>query len=101
MGHSRALIRTRGRRRRHGTMAHNNPSHVMPSELIDKCVGSKIWILLKDDKEIVGTLRGFDAYVNMVLEEVIEYEITPEGKRETKLDTILLNGNSVAVMVPG
>ena len=66
-----------------------------------RCVGSKIWILLKDDKEIVGTLRGFDAYVNMVLEEVTEYEITPEGKRETKLDTILLNGNSVAVMVPG
>eukprot|EP01035_Chromulina_nebulosa_P016863 gene16863-22350_t len=32
---------------------------------------------MKGDKEIVGTLRGFDEYVNMVLDEVTEYEITP------------------------
>lgn len=53
------------------------------------------------DKEIVGTLRGFDVYVNMVLEDVKEIEVTPEGKRITKLDQILLNGNSIAVLVPG
>jgi U6 snRNA-associated Sm-like protein LSm5 len=64
-------------------------------------VGSKIWVLLKGEKEIVGTLRGFDAYVNMVLEDVTEYDVTPEGRIETKLDTILLNGNSIALMVPG
>ena len=46
----------------------NNPSHILPSELLDRCIGSKIWILMKGDKEIVGTLKGFDAYVNMVLE---------------------------------
>ena len=34
--------------------------------------GSKIWIILKGDKEFVGTLRGFDDYVNMVLEDVTE-----------------------------
>ena len=28
-------------------------------------------------------------------------EITSEGKRVTKLDQILLNGNNVAMMVPG
>jgi U6 snRNA-associated Sm-like protein LSm5 len=28
-------------------------------------------------------------------------EITPEGRRATKLDEILLNGNNVAIMVPG
>jgi len=53
------------------------------------------------DKEIVGTLRGFDVYVNMVLEDVQEIEVTPEGKRITKLDQILLNGNNIAVLVPG
>ena len=37
----------------------------------------------------------------MVLEEVTEYEITPEGTKETKLDQILLNGNNIAVLVPG
>lgn len=78
----------------------------------------------------MGTLRGFDVYVNMVrqlslpslhlltspflsswlkhsvsrtqvLEDVIEYEDTPEGRVETKLDQILLNGNNIALLVPG
>lgn len=30
-------------------------------------------------QEFVGTLRGFDDYVNMVLEDVTEYEINPDG----------------------
>jgi U6 snRNA-associated Sm-like protein LSm5 len=34
-----------------------NPSHLLPSELIDRCIGSKIWVLMRGDKEIVGTLR--------------------------------------------
>lgn len=29
----------------------------------------------------------------MVLEDVTEFEVTPEGRRITKLDQILLNGN--------
>jgi len=33
-------------------------------ELIDKCIGSKIWIILKSKKEFVGTLLGFDEYVS-------------------------------------
>lgn len=56
---------------------------------------------MKGDKEIVGTLRGFDVYVNMVLEDVQEIETTSEGKRITRLDQILLNGNNIAVLVPG
>lgn len=42
------------------------------AELIDRCIGSKIWVIMKGDKELVGTLRGFDVYVNMVLEDVTE-----------------------------
>mmetsp|Transcript_24785 Transcript_24785/g.22515 ORF Transcript_24785/g.22515 Transcript_24785/m.22515 type:complete len:89 (-) Transcript_24785:18-284(-) len=76
-------------------------NRLQPLALIDKCIGSRIWILMKGDKEIVGTLRGFDEYVNMVLDEVIEYEITPNGKRETKLDQILLNGTNICILVPG
>lgn len=41
-------------------------------------------------------------FVNMVLEDVTEYEITPEGKKKlTHLDQILLNGNNIALLVPG
>ncbi|KAG8572443.1 hypothetical protein GDO81_012045 [Engystomops pustulosus] len=80
-------------------------SHQFPScistELVDKCIGSRIHIVMKSDKEIVGTLLGFDDFVNMVLEDVTEFEITPEGRRITKLDQILLNGNNITMLVPG
>ena len=76
-------------------------SSLLPLELIDKCIGSKIHILLKNDKEIVGTLLGFDDFVNMVLEDVTEYEMTSEGRRITMLEQILLNGNSITMMIPG
>lgn len=70
-------------------------------ELVDKCIGSRIHILMKNDKEMTGTLLGFDDFVNMLLEDVTEIENTPEGKRITKLDQILLNGNNITMLVPG
>lgn len=45
---------------------------------------------------MTGTLLGFDDFVNMLLEDVTEVENTPEGKRITKLDQILLNGNNIS-----
>ena len=74
---------------------------VPPLALIDKCIGSRLWVLMKGDKELVGTLQGFDEYVNMVMEDVIEYEFTESGRKETKLDQVLLNGNNVCLLVPG
>ena len=65
---------------------------------MDKAIGSRIHIIMKNDKEIVGTLLGFDDFVNMVLEDVTEYESTPEGRRVTKLDQILLNGNNITMV---
>lgn len=54
---------------------------------------------MKNDKEIFGTLLGFDDFVNMLLEDVTEYETTPEGRRVTKLDQILLNGNNITMVI--
>ncbi|KAL9958836.1 hypothetical protein ACROYT_G035904 [Oculina patagonica] len=81
-------------------------SQLLPLELIDKCIGSRIHIVMKSDKEIVGVLLGFDDYVNIlsvyiVLEDVTVYENTPEGRRMTKLDQILLNGNNITMLIPG
>ena len=36
------------------------------AELVDKCIGSRIHIIMKSDKEIVGTLLGFDDFVNIL-----------------------------------
>ena len=37
----------------------------------------------------------------MVLDDVTEYEVSADGNTITKLETILLNGNNVAMLVPG
>lgn len=78
-----------------------SPAQLLPLELVDKCIGSRIHIVMRNDKEIVGTLLGFDDFVNMVLEDVTEFEVTPDGRRVTKLDQILLNGNNITMLVPG
>ncbi|KAK5827399.1 LSM domain-containing protein [Linnemannia elongata] len=69
--------------------------------LIDSCIGSKIWVVMKSEKEFTGTLKYFDDYVNMVLEDVTEFENTPEGRKTTKLEQILLNGNNICMLIPG
>nr|CDS30305.1 elongator complex protein 3 [Hymenolepis microstoma] len=76
-------------------------SQLLPLELIDKCIGSRIHVIMKNDKEMVGTLSGFDGYVNMVLTDVTQFEYTTQGKKITKLAHILLNGSHIAMMVPG
>ena len=81
-------------------------TRILPLELIDKAIGSKIWILMKGQTEIVGTLRGFDDYVNLVLDDAIEYSPS-DGRNvgeicKTVLQSeILLNGNHVTVLIPG
>ncbi|POI23295.1 hypothetical protein CIB84_012958 [Bambusicola thoracicus] len=46
--------------------ASTNPSQLLPLELVDKCIGSRIHIVMKSDKEIVGTLLGFDDFVSIL-----------------------------------
>ena len=58
---------------------------------------------MKNEKEFVGTLRGFDDYVNVVLDDVTELEPRADGgpAKRTQLESVLLNGSNVALMVPG
>jgi len=56
---------------------------------------------MKSEREFTGTLLGFDDYVNIVLEDVTEYETTPQGVKKTKLAQTLLNGSNIAILIPG
>ncbi|KAJ8292624.1 Sm-like protein LSM5 [Rhodotorula toruloides] len=76
-------------------------STILPLELVDRAIGSKVWVIMKTEREFTGTLVGFDDYVNMVLEDVTEYETTTEGRKSSKLGQTLLNGNNIAMIVPG
>jgi len=45
---------------------------LLPMALLQKCVDHKVWIIMRGEKELVGTLRGFDEFVNIVLDDVKE-----------------------------
>ncbi|CEH19316.1 U6 snRNA-associated Sm-like protein [Ceraceosorus bombacis] len=78
------------------------PSSILPLELMDRCIGSSVWIIMKSNgRELVGTLRGFDDYVNMVLDDVTEWEGHGESRKKTKLKQTLLNGANICMMIPG
>jgi U6 snRNA-associated Sm-like protein LSm5 len=51
------------------TTASAAANRILPLELIDKAIGTQIWILMRGTKEIVGTLRGFDDYVSSILQK--------------------------------
>jgi len=76
-------------------------TQVLPLELIDRCIGSQIWVIMKNEREFTGTLLGFDDFVNMVLDDVTEHENTSTGKKTTQLSQTLLNGNNICMLIPG
>jgi U6 snRNA-associated Sm-like protein LSm5 len=83
----------------------SSPSGSMtPIELLTRSIGKSVWLITRDNKEYSGTLLGFDEYVNVVLDDAIEYERL-DGEEswlfsEEKIGTALLNGNSVEIIVP-
>ncbi|KZO96280.1 like-Sm ribonucleo protein [Calocera viscosa TUFC12733] len=76
-------------------------SQILPLELIDRCIGSRIWVITKGEREFAGKLLGFDDFVNMVLEDVTEYINTEDGVKKVRLQQTLLNGNNICMLVPG
>jgi hypothetical protein len=55
----------------------------------------EVLVLRRDAARAMLTLL----MIVQVLEDVVEYEITAEGTRETHLEQILLNGNNIALLV--
>lgn len=39
-------------------------AHRQYVELIDTCIGSRIWVIMKSEREFTGTLLGFDDFVS-------------------------------------
>ncbi|MCL2143503.1 MAG: LSM domain-containing protein [Methanomassiliicoccaceae archaeon] len=64
---------------------------VMPLALLEKSIDKRISLLLKDSRVLEGVLKGYDDYMNMVLEDTEER--TPEQER--RLGTVILRGNNV------
>ena len=78
--------------------------HILPLEVVDKCIGRQLWILMKGDKEFYGRLRGFDDYLNMIMEDVREFAYEGSGMPRRLISrhkNMLLNGAHICMLIPG
>ncbi|RAR15905.1 high mobility group hmg1 hmg2 [Stemphylium lycopersici] len=69
--------------------------NLLPLELIDKCVGSQIWVIMNGGKEFTGKLVGFDDYVTEIRKLIPTFSDPAEGN--VQLPKILLNGNNICM----
>lgn len=44
----------------------------LPLGLLDKCIGQKLWVVMKGNREFAGKLRGRDDFFNLVMDDVAE-----------------------------
>ena len=78
--------------------------HILPLEVVDKCIGRVLWVLMKGEKEFYGRLKGFDDYLNMMLEDVKEFAYTGSGSERVLVSqhrAMLLNGAHISMLIPG
>ena len=59
-------------------------SDYLPLEICDKSVGNKVLIVMKNGSEFEAVLDGFDEYVNVVLHDVVEYNVRPIGVQNSQ-----------------
>ena len=76
-------------------------SQITVYKTLDACIGKKILIILKENLEIEGVLKGFDENLNVVLFDVIEYEWYHETSNDIlilhskKLNQMLINNSQI------
>jgi len=69
---------------------------VMPQNLLDVSVDKKVTIVLKDGRSMEGVLKGYDEYMNMVIDDCQE----ERDDLKRKLGKVILRGNNVVSITP-
>mmetsp|Transcript_18500 Transcript_18500/g.25647 ORF Transcript_18500/g.25647 Transcript_18500/m.25647 type:complete len:82 (+) Transcript_18500:118-363(+) len=60
---------------------------------LKRFMDKRLRLSLNGNRKVVGVLRGYDAFLNVVLEEAV-HESTGSGEPST-IGTIVLRGNSI------
>jgi small nuclear ribonucleoprotein len=69
-----------------------------PFDLLNKAIGQKVLIRLKNGDGIRGKVSSFDAHMNMVIDEA--EELGEDGGSKSKIGTILLRGGNILYVSP-
>ena len=73
-----------------------------PTQQLLQYLHQKVWVLSKNDREYCGILKGIDEYTNIIMQDCVEYEkLTDKNFKQTKHKVILINGNTIDIIVKG
>ena len=78
--------------------AHYNTHVILHSTNISQYLEKRILVSLNGSRKVQGTLRGYDVYLNVVLDEAVE-ETRDGGKH--RLGMVVIRGNSVVLIEVG
>jgi len=65
---------------------------VLPNDLLEASINRNISLLLKDGRMLKGKLSGFDQYMNIVMDDVIEERAEQEPRR---LGRVVVRGSTI------
>lgn len=67
---------------------------VLPLQVLEKALNTRVELVLKDKRHLAGTLLGFDEHMNLVVAEAEE----PGGS--PKLGTVVVRGSNIVSIHP-
>ncbi|KAJ3352243.1 hypothetical protein AMAG_03571 [Allomyces macrogynus ATCC 38327] len=62
---------------------------------LKKCMDRKVFCQLNAGRKVTGVLRGFDPFMNLVLDQAVE-EL--ESGEKHNIGTVVIRGNSVVML---
>ncbi|MBC7081120.1 MAG: RNA-binding protein [Thermoplasmatales archaeon] len=68
---------------------------VLPMDLLETSINREVAIRLKDGRILIGKLSGYDAYLNIVLEDAKEEIEKDNEKLEKRLGRVMVRGNNI------
>lgn len=68
---------------------------VLPMDLLETSINREVSALLKDGRILTGKLSGYDAYLNIVLEDAKEEIEKDNEKLEKRLGRVMVRGNNI------
>ena len=63
---------------------------ILPMKMLEENLNKKVTLLLKDNRSLVGTLVGYDEYMNMTLDDAEE-----NGEVQRKIGKVIIRGSNV------
>ncbi|KAG4300865.1 hypothetical protein PCANB_002914 [Pneumocystis canis] len=66
--------------------------------LLQSCLDKKLLVILRDGKKLIGTLRSFDQYANLVLQGTIERIYVDEVYGDIPKGVFIVRGENVVLV---